>query len=202
MGTARGGAGLRRGPTCTLDETCLPTGRGDCWDCGRVDVPRLGRCANAQPPHVSDRNSLPDHLLSRVRETVCRACGVLKGFPSGLGGPGGGGGGGQDLTGGRAGSPGPQGCPGSTRGGRAETSEWPRQALAASYAGVAAFQVALAAGAPWGAAAWGGAKKGVLPTEFRIGSVISAARGWSWTEPRRELDGIWRDAGQDLQCGR
>ncbi len=75
----------------------------------------------------------------------------------------------------------------------AKTSEWSRQALAASYAGVAAFQVALAAGAPWGAAAWGGANEGVLPTGFRIGSVISAglwgaaaaSLGTSWGGPRR-----------------
>lgn len=37
------------------------------------------------------------------------------------------------------------------------------------------FQIALAAGAPWGAAAWGGHSKGVLPTSLRVGSGIAAA---------------------------
>lgn len=40
----------------------------------------------------------------------------------------------------------------------------------ALLAGVGVFQVALAAGAPWGAAAWGGAAPGVLPTTLRLGS--------------------------------
>ena len=39
---------------------------------------------------------------------------------------------------------------------------------------VTAFQIALAAGAPWGAAAWGGANAGTLPTGFRVASVASA----------------------------
>jgi len=52
---------------------------------------------------------------------------------------------------------------------------WPRIAAATSYAGVVGFQLALAAGAPWGIAAWGGANEGVLPPGFRIGSAISAA---------------------------
>ena len=37
------------------------------------------------------------------------------------------------------------------------------------------FQISLAAGAPWGAAAWGGHSKGVLPTSLRVGSGIAAA---------------------------
>ena len=41
-------------------------------------------------------------------------------------------------------------------------------------AGVAAFQVALAVGAPWGAAAWGGANPGVLPPGLRVASAGSA----------------------------
>jgi hypothetical protein len=39
---------------------------------------------------------------------------------------------------------------------------------------VAAFQVALALGAPWGRAAWGGAHER-LPTGLRIGSILAAA---------------------------
>jgi hypothetical protein len=42
------------------------------------------------------------------------------------------------------------------------------------FLGIAAFQVALAAGAPWGAYAWGGQREGVLPRGFRIGSAVSA----------------------------
>jgi hypothetical protein len=40
--------------------------------------------------------------------------------------------------------------------------------------GVGAFQVALALGAPWGEAAWGGANAGVLPVGFRLASGASA----------------------------
>jgi hypothetical protein len=40
-------------------------------------------------------------------------------------------------------------------------------------AGTGAFQVALAAGAPWGAASWGGSAPGVLPTSLRVGSGVS-----------------------------
>lgn len=36
------------------------------------------------------------------------------------------------------------------------------------------FQAALALGAPWGAAAWGGQNPGVLPTPLRIASGIVA----------------------------
>lgn len=38
---------------------------------------------------------------------------------------------------------------------------------------VAAFQLALAAGAPWGAAAWGGVATGVLPGPLRVASAGS-----------------------------
>ena len=48
------------------------------------------------------------------------------------------------------------------------------RASLALLAGVGAFQVALAAGAPWGAAAWGGAHPGVLPSQLRVGSAVSA----------------------------
>jgi hypothetical protein len=45
------------------------------------------------------------------------------------------------------------------------------------------FQLALALGAPWGAAAWGGAHEGVLPTGLRVASgvvgvVVYPAIGW------------------------
>jgi hypothetical protein len=40
--------------------------------------------------------------------------------------------------------------------------------------GMAAFQIALAAGAPWGAAAWGGANPGVLPRGLRVSSAGSS----------------------------
>lgn len=36
------------------------------------------------------------------------------------------------------------------------------------------FQVALAAGAPWGTAAWGGQHPGVLPAGYRVASAIAA----------------------------
>ena len=39
---------------------------------------------------------------------------------------------------------------------------------------VGIFQVALAAGAPWGAAAWGGRYVGVLPPPLRIASGVTA----------------------------
>lgn len=38
---------------------------------------------------------------------------------------------------------------------------------------VTVFQLLLALGAPWGAAAWGGQHPGVLPTGYRIGSAVS-----------------------------
>ena len=39
--------------------------------------------------------------------------------------------------------------------------------------GMAGSQIALAAGAPWGAAAWGGANPGVLPRSLRVSSAGS-----------------------------
>jgi hypothetical protein len=42
------------------------------------------------------------------------------------------------------------------------------------FAGIALFQVALALGAPWGRAAWGGAHPGVLPAGLRIASGFAA----------------------------
>ncbi len=46
-------------------------------------------------------------------------------------------------------------------------------AAAAGFFLLAAFQVALAFGAPWGRAAWGGANER-LPTGLRIASIIAA----------------------------
>ncbi|CAN5872099.1 hypothetical protein BH23ACT4_BH23ACT4_01580 [soil metagenome] len=46
--------------------------------------------------------------------------------------------------------------------------------LAVSLLGIIAlFQIALAAGAPWGAASWGGRHPGKLPTGYRIGSAVA-----------------------------
>lgn len=42
------------------------------------------------------------------------------------------------------------------------------------YAGIIAFQVALAAGAPWGRASFGGQHAGVLPTRYRASSAVAA----------------------------
>ncbi len=47
-------------------------------------------------------------------------------------------------------------------------------AFAVFACGVGLFQVALALGVPWGAAAWGGANAGVLPAGFRAASGVSA----------------------------
>jgi hypothetical protein len=46
---------------------------------------------------------------------------------------------------------------------------------AVGFLALAAFQVALALGAPWGRAAWGGAHEGRLPTRLRISSAVAAA---------------------------
>ncbi len=46
--------------------------------------------------------------------------------------------------------------------------------LAAGLAAVTVFQLCLAAGAPWGAAAWGGADPGHLSAELRVASAFAA----------------------------
>ncbi|MFG2040669.1 hypothetical protein [Dactylosporangium sp. NPDC048998] len=46
-------------------------------------------------------------------------------------------------------------------------------AATAGLAGIAVFQLALALGAPWGRASWGGAYAGVLPAELRIASAVA-----------------------------
>jgi hypothetical protein len=46
--------------------------------------------------------------------------------------------------------------------------------VAATLLGVISlFQIALAAGATWGAASWGGRHPGRLPTGYRIGSAVA-----------------------------
>lgn len=40
-------------------------------------------------------------------------------------------------------------------------------------AGLLVFQLALAGGAPWGAASWGGRHAGVLPTHLRVASLVA-----------------------------
>jgi hypothetical protein len=42
------------------------------------------------------------------------------------------------------------------------------------FAGLVVFQIALAFGAPWGRAAYGGQAPGVLPTRFRVSSAVAA----------------------------
>lgn len=49
----------------------------------------------------------------------------------------------------------------------------PGRVAAGLLLGVVAFQAALAAGAPWGAATQGGGNEGVLPDALRIGSVVT-----------------------------
>jgi hypothetical protein len=47
-------------------------------------------------------------------------------------------------------------------------------AAAVGFAGIAAYQVALAAGAPFGGAAWGGTHSGTLPIGLRVASGVGA----------------------------
>jgi hypothetical protein len=42
------------------------------------------------------------------------------------------------------------------------------------FAGLVVFQLALALGAPWGRAAYGGQAPGVLPRQFRVSSAVAA----------------------------
>ena len=49
-----------------------------------------------------------------------------------------------------------------------------RAGAVVGLAALASFQLALALGAPWGAAAWGGAHPGVLPDELRRASGAAA----------------------------
>ncbi|MDE9367552.1 hypothetical protein PZ938_18185 [Luteipulveratus sp. YIM 133132] len=54
---------------------------------------------------------------------------------------------------------------------RASRSE---TATATTLLAIGAFQVALAGGAPWGRASYGGAHQGVLPTRLRMVSGVAA----------------------------
>jgi hypothetical protein len=47
-------------------------------------------------------------------------------------------------------------------------------AAAGGFAAVAGFQLSLAAGAPLGAAAWGGLHPGRLPSDLRVASAVAA----------------------------
>jgi len=56
----------------------------------------------------------------------------------------------------------------------ASTGGRDRGAAGFLLAGVTAFQVSLAAGAPWGRLAWGGGHEGVLPADLRVASAGAA----------------------------
>jgi hypothetical protein len=56
------------------------------------------------------------------------------------------------------------------RSGRTTRDRTAGRAVALALVGIGTFQVALAAGAPWGSAAWGGTHHGVLPTGLRAAS--------------------------------
>ena len=49
-----------------------------------------------------------------------------------------------------------------------------RRAAGLLLGGITGFQVALAAGAPWGRVAWGGTHHGVLPDGLRVASGVAA----------------------------
>ena len=55
------------------------------------------------------------------------------------------------------------------------TSTRPERTTAAALAVVGAFQAALAAGAPWGRAAYGGTRAGTLPANLRAVSAVTGA---------------------------
>jgi hypothetical protein len=54
-------------------------------------------------------------------------------------------------------------------------TQWAAAGAAVGFAGLAVFQLLLAAGAPLGEAAWGGTSDGQLPTCLRVGSAVSIA---------------------------
>lgn len=75
---------------------------------------------------------------------------------------------------------------------RADRTARAASMVAATVSGVlVAFEVALAAGAPWGAAAWGGTHDGVLPTGLRVASAAGAAV-WSGAALVALRQGGWR----------
>lgn len=45
---------------------------------------------------------------------------------------------------------------------------------------ISIFQLALAAGAPWGAASWGGRHSGVLPKRLRLASAFAGLIVYPW----------------------
>ena len=49
------------------------------------------------------------------------------------------------------------------------------RSVAIGFGLIVLFQVALAAGAPWGGAAWGGSHAGTLPRRLRGASLVAAA---------------------------
>lgn len=63
------------------------------------------------------------------------------------------------------------------------------QATATSLTVIGLFQVALAAGAPWGQAAYGGAHRGTLPVRLR---AVSAAAGVAYGTGAAL---VWSDVG-------
>jgi hypothetical protein len=77
------------------------------------------------------------------------------------------------------------------------------KAAAAVLLGLAGFQAALALGAPWGAAAYGGGNPGVLPDSFRAASagasavyvVLASAAGTSLVPPTLRQRVLYGTAG-------
>jgi hypothetical protein len=59
-------------------------------------------------------------------------------------------------------------------GSRAALARTAASAAAVGFAGIAAYQLALAMGAPFGAAAWGGTHPGTLPPGLRVASAFGA----------------------------
>jgi len=54
------------------------------------------------------------------------------------------------------------------------TGSTDRVAAGVLLGGVTVFQVALAAGAPWGRVAWSGSHEGTLPGDLRVASAVAA----------------------------
>jgi hypothetical protein len=60
-------------------------------------------------------------------------------------------------------------------GGSMDVTDWAAAVFAIVVAGVIAFQIALALGAPWGSYAMGGAFPGRFPPRMRIAALVQAA---------------------------
>jgi hypothetical protein len=67
-------------------------------------------------------------------------------------------------------------------------------AAAIGFAGIAVFEIALAVGAPWGHAAWGGARAH-LSTEERVGSAVAVAVWAAAALIVLGRAGLWRARG-------